>query len=616
MCGITGYVNIHDRSRADVIRRMTDAIAHRGPDASGIYVHPVHPVALGHRRLSIMDVSEASNQPFFSDDKRYVMVYNGEVYNYKELQSRFLPSYQSKTTSDTEIILQLFIEQGENFVHRLNGMFAISIYDTLQNKIWIFRDRVGIKPLFYLHEQGIFSFASEMKSLRKVPIDFSMNENAMGLFFHLGYIPQPYTLYKEIHKFPAGSMAVYDISNNHLVIKPYWEMHRKFISSPIQNEQEALSQLKDLMESSVAYCLQSDVPFGMFLSGGIDSSLVTAIASRKHPNLNTFSIRFDNAKHNEADHASKIANYLGTTHAEFTVTEKEAMDTIPLLPQIYDEPFADSSAIPTLMVSSLARKQVKMVLTGDGGDEQFMGYGSYRWANRLNNPLVFASRHLISKVLQKGNSRMQRAAKVFDVPGKQHSPFHIFSQEQYLFSANEIQALLPTVEWKTDDLSSPSRLLSAAEYQAYVDLQYYLKDDLLVKVDRATMHHGIEARVPILDHRIVEWSLNLHESLKYKGDISKYLLKQLLYQYIPETFFNRNKWGFSIPLDQWLSGPLQSLIADWLSDEMLDRSPLINKNEVKKYIQEFKNGKTYLYNRIWALIVWQMFTYHQSKNND
>lgn len=611
MCGIAGFWSADEKNPEAIIRKMNFALAHRGPDAEGIYVDQQMGVALGHRRLSIIDLSDAANQPIYDSTGRYVMVYNGEVYNYRELHQKYIPNYHPRTTSDSEIILQLFIEQGPGFVNRLNGMFAIAIYDTHEKQLYVFRDRLGVKPLFYIQQHGFFAFASEIKALEKTSMMLSLNLQSIPEFLHLGYIPQPRTIWQEVKKFPAGYWMRWNTIET--VIEPYWELHKKFLGDAFTNEQDAFTELKSLVESSVKYRMISDVPFGTFLSGGIDSSLVTAVASQQTSQLNTFSIGFDVAKHDESSYAKQIAAYLGTNHTTFTVTEKEAMQWVERLIDVYDEPFADSSAIPTLLVSQLASKQVKMVLTGDGGDEQFMGYGAYQWARRMNHPVTFAFRKMIATSLSLGNNRMKRASMVFAANDKKHLADHIFSQEQYLFTRQEaFQICNLPIQMPEMELLPPQRTLSWAEYQSYFDLNYYLRDDLLVKVDRASMHFGLEAREPLLDYRLVEWSINLHESLKVQNGIQKYLLKQLLYQYIPADYFNRPKWGFSVPLDRWLAGPLSYLLDEWLGTASLKKTGLLNEKVVHILITRFKKGESYLYNRLWAMVVLQMFAHRKN----
>jgi len=352
------------------------------------------------------------------------------------------------------------------------------------------------------------------------------------------------------------------------------------------------------------------VPYGAFLSGGIDSSLVTAMAQKVNSGpLSTFTIGFPETKYNEADFARTIAAHLGTQHNEFTVTEQEALDWLPTYFDTYDEPFADSSGIPSLLVAHLARQKVTMILTGDGGDELFMGYGAYKWAERLGSNYPLFLRNAAAGLLEKGNLRSKRAAMLFRYPDMDHFKSHIFSQEQYFFSGNEVEDLLLEVEdlpAMQESFPSLLRELRPAEQQALFDLHYYLPDDLLVKVDRATMAQGLEARVPLLDYRIVEFALNLDYKLKVKNGQTKWLMRQLLKKFVPSELFERPKWGFSIPLLKWLQNDLKFLADEHLSEEAVKRTGVLNPEEVKKLLHAFYGqGKTYLYQRVWALIVLQ-----------
>ncbi len=601
MCGIVGFYSKDNQYTNEHLLAMNDVIAHRGPDASG-YFNDKH-CYLGHRRLSIIDTSESANQPFYSHCNRYVMVYNGEVYNFKELAAKY--KIVAKTSSDTEIVLTLFTKLGVSFVSVLNGMFSITIYDTTEKQLFLFRDRVGIKPLFYYQSEGLFAFASELKSLKKLlNKKLSINKTAVSDFLYLGYIPEPNTIYEEIKKFPSGSYAI--VKGGALEIKKYWDNAEKIDAQIISDEHNAKHTLKELLVSSVEYRMISDVPLGTFLSGGTDSSLVTAIAqSISNKPVKTFSIGFKEAKFNEAVHAKTVAKHLNTEHHEFILSEKEAIEQVDKLLNIYDEPFADSSTIPTLLVSEMAKKEVTVTLSGDGGDELFMGYGMYNWANRLSNPLIQTFRKPISYLLSKGDNRKQRAAKVFDYKSNTRLKSHIFSQEQYFFSEKEISKLLIQDSAISIEENYPNleRKLSPREMQAFFDFNTYLKDDLLVKVDRASMFHSLETRVPLLDHRIVEFALNLDESLKIKGDVQKYLLKEVLYDYIPKNIMDRPKWGFGIPLVTWLSKDLKYLIDNYLSKQIVEKYGTVRFENVDAIVKQFINGKTFLFNRIWVLVL-------------
>ena len=609
MCGILGFCE--GRAPRKDIDTLASLLAHRGPDARGVFAE--NNTTLAHLRLSILDLSDDANQPMFSHCKRYVMVYNGEVYNFREIQTRLKeknPSFAARTQSDSEIILEAFAAFGPDFVHQLNGMFAIAIWDREQNSLYLYRDRLGIKPIYYYHLEGRLGFASELKVL-EASFDQSLQVDyqAVNAFLHLGYIPAPLSIYRQIRKFPAGCMGV--LAKGEFQIQPYWQAEEKIGASLMEDPLEARKQLTALIESSVRYRLVSDVPYGTFLSGGIDSSLVTAVAQSLHQQpINTFAIGFWDQKFNEADHARSVAKHLGTHHHELMVTEKDALHWMPLLNDIYDEPYADSSAIPTLLVSQMARKHVTMTLSGDGGDELFMGYGAYKWAQRLANPWVKLLSYPAAALLPFGPAKYRRAARLFENPAMKTLHSHIFSQEQYLFSRKEIAQYL-NPEYYSDfplreNLSVGARKLNAAEEQALFDLLYYLPDDLLVKVDRASMHFALETRVPLLDYRIVEWALNLHPSLKQRNSQAKWLLKEVLYQYVPAHLFQRPKRGFAIPLQKWLRKDLRSFAMDHLHPDAIRQTGLLNPKAVDALLKNFYNkDQHYLYNRIWQLLVLQ-----------
>jgi asparagine synthase (glutamine-hydrolysing) len=614
MCGILGINNhnsqLNYRTFAD---QMLTQLNHRGPDANGIY-HDEN-IILGHTRLSILDLSDAANQPMHSRNSRYVMVYNGEVYNFREIQEelkKLIPGFATRTNSDSEIILEAFATWNVKFVEKLNGMFAIAIWDKHEKNLYFFRDRIGIKPIYYFHKNGMFAFASELKALvsnSEIKKELSLNYKAINKYLNLGYIPQPDSIYQEINKFPAAHYAV--SGKDGFQMHRYWNPEEFAALPRITSKEEAFSKLKLLVESSVQYRLISDVPYGTFLSGGIDSSLVTAVAQKmNHEPVNTFSIGFWEKEFNEAPYARKIAEYLGTDHHEFTVTEKEAIEWIPQLLSIYDEPYADSSAIPTLLVSRMARQNITMTLSGDGGDELFMGYGAYKWAERLSNPYISAFKAPIRRVLNCGNNRFKRVSHLFEKISPDHFHSHIFSQEQYLFSRKEIGSYLNApylAEFELDEIfDTHLKSLTPAEKQALFDIKHYLPDDLLVKVDRASMHFALETRVPLLDYRIVELALQLDPELKIRNGSAKWLLKELLYEYVPREFFNRPKWGFAIPLRKWLKTELKEFVMDHLNHESVKKYGVLNPHQTEVLLNEFyKKDRSYLYNRIWQLVMLQ-----------
>ncbi len=606
MCGLAGFFSDSIPPTEEIVRKMASCINHRGPDATGFFIDTT--VALIHTRLSIIDLSQNSNQPFTSACGRYKIIFNGEIYNYKDLSAKY--SLSLKTTGDTEVIVELYALLGPACVKELNGMFSFVILDTLTRKILLFRDRLGVKPLFYYHSGNTFLFASEIKALLAFPgikNSLTINHTSVSNFLHFGFIPEKHTIYNEILKFPSGHYAEY--SNGTLELQQYWDINSKIKKEIISNETEAFNELQALLTDSVKIRLMSDVPYGTFLSGGIDSSLVTAIAAGMNAGpLKTFSIGFEDSKHNEAIYARNISDYLKTDHHEFILSEKESLNLLHTVIDNFDEPFADSSALPTYIVSKLSSQYVKMVLTGDGGDELFLGYGAYKWANRLNNPILKKARRLIHLLLwNSGNNRYKRASLLFNYKNQDSLLSHIFSQEQYYFSREEVKKMVSPDFYEEVSLVKTGaqlvRELAPDEKQALFDINYYLKDDLLVKVDRSSMFASIEAREPLLDYRIVEFSMNLDKNLKLNQGVQKYLLKKVLYQYIPEHYFDRPKWGFSIPLDKWLNNEFKILIHEYLSEESISKTAVLNFNEVTALKKRFLNGEDFLFNRLWLLAV-------------
>ena len=612
MCGITGYISFQGSITADQLVDATTLLTHRGPDAAGFYFSDDKTLGLGHRRLSILDLSTSANQPMHSHDGRYVIVFNGEVYNFRELRRR-LPGVQFNTTSDTEVILELFARYGVEAFNEMNGMFALCIYDKQKEVVTFGRDHAGIKPLFlYIHDHELI-FSSEIKSIKKIKGDqLKINADAVAEFLHLGFIPHPHTIYEEVVKFPAGHYLEIDLSRKSLGgalqgVKPFWQPAQVFSGKPASNMAEKKKEFTSLLTNTIEQQLISDVAIGTFLSGGIDSSLVTAVAARvSREKVNTYSIAIDNGKYNEAPYASAVAKALETNHYEFPVKEKDVLELINNLIPAYDEPFADSSAFPTMMVSRLAKNHVTVALSGDGGDELFMGYGAYQWADRLNNKLVKAIRNPLHGLSQLMSDKYIRAGKMFSYPSQENIKSHIFSQEQYFFSETELKSLLKTSPAAMNSLNSnvcTGRQLDAVESQAFWDFRYYLPDDLLVKVDRASMQYSLEVRVPLLDYRIIEFAFNLHRDLKMRNGEMKYFLKQVLYDFLPKKLFERPKWGFSIPLKRWLKSELLWLLTQYTSREVIEKHGFLNYSSASEITKKYLDGQDYLFNRVWAIIV-------------
>ncbi|CAN5416222.1 asparagine synthase (glutamine-hydrolyzing) [soil metagenome] len=613
MCGIAGIFSKAPIEGSNV-DGMINVLKQRGPDADGKFINALGTAILGHTRLSIIDLSEQANQPFYSQSKRHVIVFNGEIYNYQTLREELIQKkgVQFRTTSDTEVIVEGFEIWGEEIAARLDGMFALAIYDQENHKMFLLRDRIGKKPLFYYQSGTVFAFASEIKALLKIPVierSKKINRSSVSHFLHLGYIPEPDTIFESIKKFPSANSAVISWEEP-IQFKNYWNILTQPVSSLKIDTNGARKSILKVVDEAVVKRLVGDVPIGAFLSGGTDSSLVTALAS-KHVSqkIKTFSIGFKDQKFDEAGYARKVSAHLRTDHNEYILEERMAMEILPICLDYFDEPFADTSAIPMMLVSKMARREVKVVLTGDGGDELFQGYGSYRWAGKLANPVYKMFGGVFSGLLKmSGNTRLLRVSHLVEPVKIGSIRSHIFSQEQYFFSQQEIRDRILankndfTAFLYSDESFSQS---SAAERQARFDLLYYLKDDLLVKVDRASMYYGLECRCPLLDKDLIEAALKLPDSLKFQNGVPKWLLKELLSEFLPLGLVHRQKWGFSIPLASWLRGGLRYLIDEHLSKSALEQTNLFNVDEVLFLVRQFDNGKEYLYHRLWVIIALQ-----------
>jgi asparagine synthase (glutamine-hydrolysing) len=610
MCGIIGSISKNNSLDKNIFYQATDTLKHRGPEASGYYFNDDNTVALGHRRLKIIDLSDASAQPFYSQCGRYVITYNGEIYNYKEIARQL--NLNLKTTGDTEVIIEAFAKIGTKCFELLNGIFAFAIYDIQEKKIFVCRDRIGIKPLFYYFDGNQFAFASEIKGIKKLNnINAEINKNAFSLFLHIGFIPQPETAFKYINKFPSACYLVLDTTlisaNTKFEFIEYWNLYKNILPETYKNEIEVEKKLEELLIKSVEAQMISDVPLGTFLSGGIDSSLITALSTKiSSTKVKTFSIGYDISKFDETKYAENVAEKLGTEHYKYQMNQNDLEEILHEIIDTYDEPFTDSSAFPTMVVSKFAKKHVTVTLSGDGGDELFMGYGMHEWADRLENPIVRAFRKPFYIGSQFLNFKFKRAGWLLNYNNHKNVTSHIFSQEQYLFNEKDVKHYLIDESFNFDEINSlPStkRKLKPKEKQSFWDLNYYLRDDLLVKVDRATMLYSLESRVPLLDNDIIDYAINIDTNLKYKNGESKYILKKILYKYLPKEYFNRPKWGFAMPLSFWLQTNFKFLIDKYLAPIVINKHDIVANHYVQHLKDRFLAGEDYLYARIWTIII-------------
>ena len=609
MCGIAGFVS--DILNKENLEQMTDCLSHRGPDAQGYFLEKN--IGLGHRRLSIIDLSDAANQPMFSNDGEWVLIFNGEIYNYNELRQKLIQQGHSFTThSDTEVVIRLFQLYGPDAVQSFIGMFAFAIYHRQTETLYVFRDRVGVKPFYYYWQNGEFYFASELKALIPQLPNKEINHQALGDFFRFGYIRSPDSIFKNVYKLQPGHYAV--IKNKELEIKKYWSIEDVCKNEEL-GEGEATKKLEDLMQSSFNYRMVADVPVGVFLSGGIDSSSLTALLTRTHSNLKTFSIGFDDEWYNEAPYAKKIASFLGTDHHERILTGSDAEKVMDKYFSIYDEPFADSSGIPVYIISEFARNNgCKVVLSADGGDELFGGYDRYRSMPNLYSRIQTAAKFkkLVNPTLSfltqlpfHAFNINHKAAKLRDMIAaiNKYNRSEFYINYLSIISKENLEALTGNHY----PFEAALKAESIEEEMMLWDFRYYLTEDLLTKVDRASMATSIEAREPFLDHRLVEFVFSLPLSYRLKPECSKYLLKKILFKKIPPEYFDRRKMGFSIPLFKWFSQKLDKEFIEIFNEQSLSPVNVLNKQavikEYKRYLSFKGNGKEHNILLIWHLYV-------------
>jgi len=622
MCGISGVVDFDKKTSKDVLDRMIQTLHHRGPDNHNSIVIKADECVIGmsHARLSIIDLSEGANQPMTF--KNYHIVFNGEIYNFREIREELLKlGHIFNLDSDTEVILHSFAEWGVKCVDRFIGMFAFVIYDNISKKVFLVRDRAGVKPLYYYFNGKLFIFASELKAICEHPaFKKQIDKEAVSLYFKYGAIPAPYSIYKDTYKLKPGCLISLNITNKSILEQEYWSAQSFYEAPKLKlSYGEAKEELHTLLKSAFNYRMVADVPVGIFLSGGYDSTAVAAILQKNSSKkLKTFTIGFEEGN-NEAPFAKEIANYIGTDHTEFICTSKEAKELVSELSFYYDEPFSDSSAIPTMLVSKLASQQVTVVLSADAGDEQFCGYNSYPlldsyiskilkfkpFINRFSGAILKTA----SRFLFKKDTVSHKLDSVVEM-SKKRSKYWTSMLHEGMQSApkNVVKKLLknsqyPNAKMLTDD-SGFSDPLSVANL---LDYKNYLSNDILVKVDRATMSASIEGREPLLDHRILEFAARLPMTYKYDGSVSKKILKDIVYDYVPKDIMDRPKTGFTLPIYSWLRGDLSYLLDDYFSTEALEKSATFNIDYTLELLSLFKNNKLRDDSLIWKILQFQMW---------
>lgn len=639
MCGIVGYADyrssVDPRTHPATVRRMLSMISHRGPDDEGIWSKPSLGLVLGHRRLSILDLSPQGHQPMMSRCERFVVAFNGEIYNYRELRAELAEHTGCQledSCSDTRVLVESISAFGlEPTLQKLNGMFAFAVWDQSTHELSLVRDRMGEKPLYYGISQGVLLFGSELKALRAHPQwHAEINRTALELFLRYKYIPGPHSIYQGILKLPPASLLTIKIAPQGFPVgvelplpQTYWsisECARAGQQAPFcGSERDAVDALDRRLRESVRLRMVADVPLGAFLSGGIDSSTVVSLMqSQSAKPVKTFSIGFHDDALNEAVYAKEVATHLHSDHTEFYVTAEDALQVIPQLPAIYDEPFADSSQIPTYLVSQLARRQVTVALSGDGGDELFAGYTRYARTSRSWRQVASVPRSLRSLLAKLATpasqvsvcpARVVRLLQAFRANG---------ALEFYQQCVSQWRSQAPLVLHAEGPFDLPSvggtTLLDELTHQMMLfDTGSYLPDDILVKVDRASMAVGLESRLPLLDHHLVEFAWTLPMSFKVHGNSKKWVLRRVLDRYIPAHLIDRPKRGFGIPLSDWLRGPLREWSEELLGEGRLNNEGFFDARQVRKLWTDHLHGQEQVGELVWAFLMFQAWRDAEAK---
>lgn len=636
MCRICGVRDFHENINYDlkaVSEKMRDTMAHGGPDGAGVYYCAASGVALGHRRLSIIDLSSSGHQPM--KFKNYAAVYNGEIYNFASVKAE-LASYGRKfiSNSDTEVLLQAYDEWGLSCVDKFRGMWAFALWDETQKTLTLSRDRFGVKPLYWYHKDGLFMFSSELKAFCAHPtFDKKLDYNAVSLYLQHGYIASPLSIFENTYKLEPGHFLKIDARGNIKKIE-YWSAEKVFTEGiaarrQCAGEEAVAEELEALLLESFKLRMVSDVPVGMFLSGGVDSSLLTALLAKDMggSRLKTFTIGFKEKEYDEAGWAGRVAAHLGTEHTQLYCGPSDAFDIIPKLPQIYDEPLGDPSAVPTYLVSKLARTKVKVSLSADGGDEQFCGYSRYSMINErvakfATNPFLglisgaleyvsaqtaYSIYEKLPRPLQRWNNFYDKFTKLKKVLKTKNKIAQYNLANKYFLEEDLARLGLSKVESQLFKFGRGLEKMSLLDQMMYFDIKTYLPDDILVKVDRAAMSVALEGREPFLDHKIIEFAARLPIDLKYKNGVSKYILKKILYRHVPRKLADRPKQGFGVPVYEWFRDELKGCYREHLAFDKIKREGIFDAAEVSRLLGDYMNGRGVNAYKLWFLFVFELW---------
>lgn len=625
MCGIAGFFDGLSIMSIGDLSTITDQLYHRGPDSSGLFFREIEEfgnLGLGHRRLSILDLSESGNQPMEYDGLS--LVFNGEIYNFREIRLQLeLEGYSFMSNTDTEVVLKAFHHWGLNCAQHFIGMFAFAIFDSTKNKLYLCRDRFGVKPLFYLEDGRSIIFASELKSIVRVRgSKLNLSHTSLRSYFQYGYVIGPSTIYQEVKKMTPGSWLEYDLGCKTMSITSYWSTEQVFKKGHTWNGsfQDAVNFGELLIKHACEYRLVSDVPVGVFLSGGYDSSLVAAILQRdRRERLNTFTIGFDEKGFDESVYAKQIARYIGTEHHDYRLSQRDVLDLVPGMANYFDEPLADSSIFATFALSKFARSHVKVALSADGGDEFFGGYNKYdsyfqfkRIVDRISPQLLTGINHICQILYRYNlNERLISSTKLSKLNDLVFStcPEEILSVFSSIFSNQELDSLI--LNKGNENVLNMKCITEISELSKILnyDINSYLRDDVLVKVDRCTMAYGLEGREPLLDHRVFEWAASLPDDFKYninKG--KKIVIKEIVHRYLPKEIMERPKSGFGIPIESWLRRNLSSLIDEFLCESEIRRQAILNYNFIFELRKRYEKGDDRVYMQLWTILIFQIWS--------
>jgi len=607
MCGIVGFVDFRKKLDKHNLQQMSTKIGHRGPDGSGaeIYTTGNATVGFGHRRLAILDLSSLGKQPM--SKSKWHITYNGEIYNFEEVRDELIDNgYSFLSGTDTEVVLSAFDCWGNAAVHKFNGMFAFAIYSEDLDKVWLYRDRAGVKPLYVYQTDDVIVFASELKAFRDIDgIELELDPSAVQSYFTHGHVPTPNCIFSNCMKVEQGSYLEIDLRTKVTKSSNYWNVFDYVSDTECKMSYSEMEEnIESLLISSCKYRLVADVPVGLFLSGGYDSSLVAALTRESsNQTLKSFTIGFESSKYDESPHAKNVAKYLGLDHTEYICTEREAKRIVPLLPIIFDEPMGDSSAIPTYLVSKIAKENVTVALSADGGDEQFVGYNRYIKAIKLAK-----LRLKLPKYLRVGLGSIIKNVSTTSINYKigqsltARSSVEIPQIQKALLLPRELEGLLITYKEKPAEHSESSLInnLFASEYV------HYMQDDVMTKVDRAAMAVSLEGREPLLDYRIAEMTMGLPVEVKYQKNNLKHILKNITHKYIPKEIMDRPKQGFGVPINEWLRSDFKDMLEEYSSMEYLKNQGIFQFSFVEKKKVAFLNGEDSS-SFMWHFLVFQLW---------